>query len=329
MNEWLPEIDVWREAGDRIAIATVVRANGSAPRPVGARLAVNEHGAMAGSVSGGCVENDVIVRALDVIESGNAELVHYGISDELAMSVGLACGGVIDVWIEPLAADAEMNEAFTRQREGESVALVTWLDGSGKHLVVAKPSWGTSGIVDWDGDQVYVELFPVPRKLVIFGAVHVAQPLSRYAQDVGYDVVMVDRREALATEERFPNIDNVLMQWPDDAYAALDIHESDAIVVLSHDEKFDDPAIIGALKTEAFYIGMIGSRRMNAIRLERLRGKGVTDEEIERLHSPIGLNIGGSSPEEMAISIIAEIIAVRNGRDGGYLKSGTGPIRGS
>lgn len=329
MNEWLPEIDSWRQAGDKVAIATVVSAYGSAPRPVGARLAVNEHGAMAGSVSGGCVENDVILHATEVLESGEPRLVEYGISDELAWSVGLSCGGNIEVWIEPIARQSELDEAFRRQAEGDSVAHVTWLDGSGKHLVVADHQWSSTGIVDWDGNKVFVELFPQKRRLIIFGAVHVAQSLSKYAQDIGYEVIIVDRRMALATKDRFPNIEKMLTVWPEDAYKQLDVRDTDAIAILTHDPKFDEPAISGALATDAFYIGAVGSRKTNAGRRERLLEAGLNEEQLGRLHGPIGLNIGGRSPEEMAISIIAEIIATQYGRDGGALKAASGSIRGS
>lgn len=326
MNEWLPEIDTWREAGLEVVIATVVRVQGSAPRPVGARLAVNERGEMAGSVSGGCVESAVVISAMEVLGGARARLEHFGISDEMAWDVGLSCGGVIDVWIEPMPADLDVARA--RQQAGEDVWLVTWLDGSGRHLVLPEGHWDDNGIVDFNGSQVFVERFPPAKQLVIFGAVHTAQPLSRYAQDLGFDVVIVDARTALATKERFPNVERILTMWPDEAYQHLTITGSTWIAILSHDPKFDEPAITGALATDAAYIGTVGSRRTNADRRERLRAAGVSDGQLERLHGPIGLNIGGKTPEEMAISILAEMIAIQHGRDGGMLKSATGSISG-
>lgn len=326
MNEWLQEIDNWRDENQKIAIATVVKVTGSAPRPVGARLVVSEHSNMAGSVSGGCVENAVILAALEVIETGTGRLEHFGISDEMAWDVGLSCGGMIDVWIEPLTNVAEIDEARARQQAGEDVALVTWLDGSGKHVVVPNPVWDDNGIVDWDGNQVFVERFRPMKQLVIFGAVHTAQPLSRYAQDLGFDVVIVDARTALATPERFPHVERIITEWPDAAYEQLSINASTWIAILSHDPKFDEPAILGALDTDAAYIGTVGSRKTHADRRQRLLEAGAEEKQLERLHGPIGLNIGGKSPEEMAISILAEMIAISNGRDGGMLKSSTGKI---
>lgn len=328
MNEWLPEIDAWRDAGEKVVTATVVNVQGSAPRPIGARLAVNTDGDMAGSVSGGCVESAVVISALEVMETGTGRLEHFGISDDMAWDVGLSCGGVIDVWIQPLTPKSAIDEARARQKAGESVALVTWLDGSGRQTVTSDFAWEHSGLVDWEGTQVYVELFPTIKQLIIFGAVHTAQPLSRYAQDLGFDVVVVDARKALATQDRFPNVEKILTVWPDDAYEQLTITKSSWIAILSHDPKFDEPAILGALNTDAAYIGTVGSRKTNEDRRERLRAVGVSEEQLERLHGPIGLNIGGRSPEEMAISILAEIIAIEHGRDGVMLKSASGSITG-
>lgn len=329
MNEWLPEIDDWREAGEDVVTATVINVQGSAPRPVGARLAVNRDGDMAGSVSGGCVESAVVIAALEVMESGVGRLEHFGISDEMAWDVGLSCGGMIDVWIEPLAKHAAIDETRARQKAGESLALVTWLDGSGKHDVMTDFPWEHSGTAELNGTSVYVELFPTVKQLVIFGAVHAAQPLSRYAQDLGFDVVIIDARKALATKERFPNVERILTLWPDDAYQQLTITASTWIAILSHDPKFDEPAILGALNTDAAYIGTVGSRKTNQDRRQRLLEAGVSEQQLARLHGPIGLNIGGKSPEEMAISILAEMIAIENGRDGGMLKTATGSIVGT
>jgi xanthine dehydrogenase accessory factor len=178
------------------------------------------------------------------------------------------------------------------------------------------------------GREVFFDVHPQPQHLVIFGAVHVAQPLSRYAQDLGFRVTVVDARTALATEERFPNVERLIRAWPDAAYEQMKIGRNTWIAILSHDPKFDEPAILGALKTGARYIGTVGSRKTNADRRERLLEAGVSDDDLSRLHGPIGLNIGGKTPEEMAISILAEMIAIRNGRDGGMLRDASGSIRG-
>lgn len=179
-----------------------------------------------------------------------------------------------------------------------------------------------------DGQEVFFDIHPLPQHLVIFGAVHVAQPLSRYAQDLGFRVTVVDARKALATEERFPNVDRLIKAWPKDAYQQLTVGPNTWIAILSHDPKFDEPAILGALATDARYIGAVGSRKTNADRRERLRESGVSDEDLARLHGPIGLNIGGQTPEEMAISILGEMIAIRYKRDGGMLRDAAGSIRG-
>jgi len=185
-----------------------------------------------------------------------------------------------------------------------------------------------SGIVSLgNGVDAFIEVIPVPPQLVIFGAVHVAQALIPVARTVGFDVVVVDARQQLATPERFPDVDQLLVAWPDDALQQLKITKTTAIAILTHDPKFDEPAILGSLATPAMYIGAVGSRKTNADRRERIRASGVSDEQLDRLHGPIGLDIGGRSPEEMAISIIAEIIAVRNGRTGKALRDTAGSIR--
>ncbi len=176
--------------------------------------------------------------------------------------------------------------------------------------------------------DVFIDAYPPPPQLIIFGAVHVAQPLARYARDLGYLVTVVDARRTLATRERFPDVDSLIVAWPDDAFEDLVIHPSTVIAILTHDPKFDEPALLGALKTPARYIGAVGSRKTNADRRERLVRNGVSEEDLARVHGPIGLDIGGQTPEEMAISILGEIIATRYGRSGGALTSASGRIRG-
>lgn len=187
---------------------------------------------------------------------------------------------------------------------------------------------GTSGLVALSDDvDAFVDVFPPPPLMVVIGAVHVAQAVVAYARPLGFRVVVVDARQTLATRERFPDVDDLIVAWPDEAYAQLPITRTSAIVILTHDPKFDEPAILGALQTEAGYIGAVGSRKTNAERRERLIEAGATDEQLARVHGPIGLDIGGGTPEEMAISILAEIVAVRNGRSGGSLRSASGSIR--
>lgn len=187
---------------------------------------------------------------------------------------------------------------------------------------------GKSEAREVSGREVFFDSHPLPQHLVIFGAVHVAQPLSRYAQDMGFRVTIVDARKALATRDRFPNVERIIQAWPDKAYQELTIGPNTWIAILSHDPKFDEPAILGALETQARYIGTVGSRKTNVDRRERLREAGASDDDLARLHGPIGLNIGGKTPEEMAISILGEMIAIRYGRDGGMLREASGSIRG-
>lgn len=186
---------------------------------------------------------------------------------------------------------------------------------------------GLSTLVE--GVDVFVDLHPLPPLLLIVGAVHVAQVLIPFAQPLGFRIAVVDARSALATPERFPTVDDLIVAWPDDAYLQLPITATTAIVILTHDPKFDEPAILGALKTSAGYIGAVGSRKTNLDRRVRLLNAGVSESDIDRIHGPIGLDIGGKSPEEMAISILGEIVAVRNGRSGGALKAAQGSIRGA
>lgn len=203
------------------------------------------------------------------------------------------------------------------------------LDAAGVAAGREAVTTGKSGIVALSpGVDAFVDLFLPPPLMVLVGAVHVAQAVVTFARPLGFRIVVVDARQTLATRERFPDVDELIVAWPDEAYVQLPITRSSAIVILTHDPKFDEPAILGALQTDAGYIGAVGSRKTNIDRRERLLEAGATDEQIERVHGPIGLNIGGNSPEEMAISILAEIIAVRNDRSGGSLKSASGSIRG-
>lgn len=204
------------------------------------------------------------------------------------------------------------------------------LDAAAVEAARAGMATGTSGLVSLKaGVDAFVDVFLPPPLLVVIGAVHVAQALVAYARPLGFRIVVVDARQSLATTERFPDVDRLIVAWPDEAYAQLPISRTSAIVILTHDPKFDEPAILGALQTDAGYIGAVGSRKTNAERRERLLESDATEDQLARIHGPIGLDIGGGSPQEMALSILAEIIAVRNGRSGGSLRSASGSIRGN
>jgi xanthine dehydrogenase accessory factor len=299
--------------GERIALATVVAVRRSAPRPVGSKLVVSENGELYGSVSGGCVESDVAVQAADVIASGEPRLVSYGIADDEAWEIGLPCGGEIDVFVQPLERDLP---------SGEGV-LVTVLDGerAGKQELLPRGSL-EAGVQELDGEQVFAEEIAPPARLVVVGATDTAEELCRAAGALGWRTVVIDPRPRLATKERLPSAGELVVAWPD----ALEADADTAVVVLTHEERLDSPALTKALASDAFYVGAIGSRRTQARRRERLLDAGLDDARLDGLAGPAGLDLGAATPAETAVSILAEILAVRAGRDGGRLRDRTGPI---
>jgi xanthine dehydrogenase accessory factor len=305
MKEVGADIRRWRARGDaRAAVATVVATRGSAPRPIGSKLAISEQGELAGSVSGGCVENEVYGEARQVLEGGSAKLLSYGISDEQAWSVGLPCGGEIDVFVEEMSL-GELEDLVARIERGERFARTTVLGEDGRE---------------------FVEEFGPPPRLLVFGAVDTAEALCKAAKELGWTTIVADARAKFATTQRIPSADELLIEWPEEALAHVQPDRDTAIVVLTHENRFDIPALKGALQTEAFYIGALGARRNQARRRERLLDEGVSEEDIDRIAGPAGLDIGASSPAETAVSILAEILARRAGRGGGSLKDAKGRI---
>jgi xanthine dehydrogenase accessory factor len=273
------ELRRWRERGDgSAALATVVATRFSAPRPVGSKLAVSERGELAGSVSGGCVESEVAEVAREVIASGEARTLTFGISDEQAGTVGLPCGGEIDVAIERVSL-----EGFELEDD-------------------------------------------VPYRLLVFGAVDIAEALCRAANELGWHTVVADPRKRFATRDRIVSADELLVEWPEEVLTRVEPDERTAVVVLTHEERFDVPALLGALRSDAFYVGAIGSRRTQEGRRERLVEEGLTADDVERISGPTGLDLGAETPAETAVSILAEILAVRAGRSGGRLKEAKGRI---
>ncbi|WP_085879369.1 XdhC family protein [Roseisalinus antarcticus] len=304
-------LDWWR-AGRKVALATVVETWGSAPRPVGSQLVIDGDGAMEGSVSGGCVEGAVVVEALDAVADGKPRLLDYGVSDDEAFAVGLACGGRIRVLVEPVgpvlpeAILAELAEARATRRP---VAYVTGLTTGEPRLEgpEAHPDrfrLDRSG-VEPDG-ETFVAIHNPPLRMVVVGAVHIAQALLPMARACGYDPVLVDPRPAFGSAPRFPS-ETILDDWPDAALAAHGLDPRTAVVTLTHDPKLDDPAITAALRSDVFYLGCLGSTRTHAKRVDRLTGAGFTEAEIGRIHAPVGLDIGARSPAEIAVSIMAQI----------------------
>ena len=346
MREIARDIERWRGRGERLAVATVIATRRSAPRPVGSKLGVSDGGELAGSVSGGCVENEVYGAAREVLAGGASRVLTYGISDDLALEVGLPCGGEIDVFVD---APDETVLARTLQaaERGERAVHFSVLEGpdAGAELLVLE-SGETVGAgppelaaharelirgkrsqrLELEGRSVFADVIGPPPRLLVFGAVDTAEALCRAAGLIGWRTIVADARGRFATRERIPSADELVVGWPDEVLARIEPDHDTAVVVLTHEEKFDAPALEGALTTEAFYVGAMGSRRAQERRRERLLEAGVDETALERIHGPSGLDVGAQTPAETALSILAEILAVRAGRPGGPLKEARGRI---
>jgi xanthine dehydrogenase accessory factor len=306
----------WRNEGRGVAIATVSSTWGSAPFPVGSQLAADDRGNFVGSVSGGCIEGAVIGEARRSIADGRIRNLEFSVSDDQAWDVGLACGGTIRVFVEP--APAELDAVLDAAARRRSVALTTDLETGAHALFEAAeaPAPVREAMRDDKsqplGERGFVRVFNTPRRIAVVGAVHIAQELVPMAARAGFDVTVIDPRQAFASPERFPGV-SLSTDWPDAALRALDIDPRTAVVTLTHDPKLDDPALDVALASEAFYVGALGSTRTQAKRVARLKQAGFTDAQIARIHGPIGLDIRAQSPAEIAVSILAQIIAVQRG----------------
>jgi xanthine dehydrogenase accessory factor len=359
MKDLVRELDAWAQVTPGTARAVVVRTFGSAPRPEGAALLVSGDGRLAGSVSGGCVEGAAFQEVERARETRRSRVIRYGISDEQAWDVGLACGGTIDVLIEPSldpvvsTAARELGRAvitllpadspgptFGPHEPGEGMApqpkLVVGEDGvltgttgdqaldtllrSAAADVLER---GRSRTIEARDRSWFIEAFPRQPRLVIVGAVQVAMPLDTIARTLGYRTVVIDGRATFATRERFPDADELLVGWPDELADVIGLGPRDAVVVLTHDVKFDEPAIVTALARGCRYVGAVGSRKTQADRHARLLGAGVREEDLDRLRGPIGLDLGGREPAETALSIMAEVVAARFGGTGVPLKQWT------
>jgi xanthine dehydrogenase accessory factor len=345
MKEVLPELERWEQRGEQIAIATVISVRRSAPRPPGSKMAINHMGEIAGSVSGGCVEGAVVEVARRVLDGEPPRLLSFGIADADAWEVGLPCGGEIDVWVQ--------------RYEPGLLEQIARADGRGAEVTVLEgPNAGTKMVVEPDGrrsgslgapelddeaariaeqliwteeserrDTLFFDVVGPPPRLILFGAVDVAAAVCRLARAAGWRPYVVDPRAAFATGSRFPEAEDVIVAWPQEAFDALGgIDAATSIAVLTHDPKLDDAALTIALRSQARFVGAMGSRRAQAARRERLLEAGFSDEELSRLAAPLGLDLGAISREETALSILAEIVAARHGREGGRLGRATGRI---
>ena len=317
-HDAIPETALgWHRAGQGAALATVVETWGSAPRPVGSQLAVSGEGGMAGSVSGGCVEGAVIAEALDALADGRPRLLEFGVSDEDAFAVGLACGGRIRVLVEPVGAalpESLLADLVAARAERRAIAYLvdieTWarrLAGRGDAALGAEIAARMRSDRSGFEGAVFVNIHNPPLRMAIVGAVHIAQPLVQMARLAGFAPTLIDPRPAFGAAERFPG-ETILDDWPDAALAAHGLDRRTAVVTLTHDPKLDDPAIVAALNSEAFYLGCLGSTRTHAKRLARLQEAGLGPEQIGRIHAPVGLDIGAKSPAEIAVAILAQVI---------------------
>jgi xanthine dehydrogenase accessory factor len=332
VREVLAQLEGWLAKGERAALATVIETRRSAPRPLGSRLAVSESGRLFGSVSGGCVESDVALQAREVIAGGEPRILPYGIADEDARSVGLPCGGEIDVFVAPISDAKLIGRLRKAVDDGVHGRLTTIVRGRGAGEMVLELE-GTSAadrpaLVQENGRTLFVEPLAPPPLLLTIGAVDLAEILSSLAGLLGWRSAVADPRRALLTPERLPSVGTLLDGWPEDALARAGTDEQTAVLVLAHDEKIDIPALSWALRSDAFYVGALGSRRTQALRRERLQEEGLTDEQLARLSGPAGLDLGGETLEETAVSIMAEIVAVRYGRAGGRLRDAKAAIHG-
>jgi xanthine dehydrogenase accessory factor len=311
----------------------VVATRKSSPRPVGSKLVITEDGKLEGSVSGGCVESDVFVAAQEVMDTGVPRLLTYGITDDMALNVGLPCGGEIDVFVEPLrvrVAESDAREVQLTVIAGEPLGakLVVREDGTTEGdgppelaaLAADALRRGRSHTLEQDGRTVFADVSGPPPRLFVYGAVDTAESLCAAAKLLGWSTVVADARGRFATPDRVPSADELLVAWPEEALAQQPPDTATAIFVLTHDDKFDLPMLQAAVRSDAFYIGALGSRRNQERRRELLREAGLTDEELERISGPSGLDIGAESPAETAISMLAEALAVRAGRKGGFLR---------
>jgi xanthine dehydrogenase accessory factor len=321
MRDVLNDVRRMLATGDTVAIATVVDTRRSAPRPLGSRLALSSSGEMVGSVSGGCVESDVALRAEEVLAGGPPLLLRYGISDDDAFDVGLPCGGEIEVFVQQADAE-ELDRVEAALESGRRLSVTTTL--AGEHAGAKAYGEGEAHSTATRTDEsTFTEHYAPAPVMMIFGAVDTAQALCRMAKAVGFRTIVSDARGKFATRERLPDADEIVVGWPAMAYDLHAPDEATYVVVLTHDARFDEPALGPALRSATPYIGALGSRRAQDARRRRLLNAGYTEDDITRIRGPLGLDIGAVTPAETAVSILAEVLAVRAGRGGGPLSQKT------
>lgn len=346
MREVWEVVKKWHAANQRIAVATVIKVSGSSLRPEGSKLIISNDGAIHGSVTGGCVEGAVFEEAREVLKSGEPRLLSYGVTNEQAWGVGLSCGGSVEIFVESMETppwEAIYPALEDCLEETRLAALLTVVKGEGTgNKMLVLPGGSTTGSLGnndidqeaisnlpdkWalhtplqielkNGVTVFADFLVPPPRLIIIGASHIAIPLVELANTLDYQTIVVDARSAFATRERFPHADELIVGWPSDVLEQLKLDAASCVVCLSHDDKLDNPALLYAITSDARYIGALGSRVTNARRLETLRAEGAKEEDLKRIHAPVGLKIGGRQPAEIALSIMAEIVATAHNIDG-------------
>jgi xanthine dehydrogenase accessory factor len=318
-------------------LATVVQTWGSAPRKVGAKMAMMPGGEITGSVSGGCVEGAVFEAGSEVLETGQPQLLHFGVADDTAWEVGLACGGILEVFVERLDAPSFqlMKNIIEADRAGDSVTIIRGPeDKLGQKMTIGRDGQTVGSLGEeldalalaainaspqprrvqlTDEVEVFVDTIRPSRTLVMVGGVHIAVALTNMAKLLGYNTIVVDPRRAFGSEARFPHVDTLIQAWPNKAFAEIELTPETAVAMLTHDPKIDDPALKVVLNSPAFYIGALGSSKTQAARRERLQEMGFSEETIGRIHGPIGIDINAGTPEEIALSVMAEIVKAQNG----------------
>jgi len=323
----IKQVLAWRSEGHSVALATVIKTWGSAPRRIGSMMCINTQMQFEGSVSGGCVETAVIDQAINTIKTGQGQLLEFGVSNEQAWEVGLACGGNIEVFVKPITdEDVEHFSRLVALNQHNDAALVlTQLDQqselevlsidqiidhaqlSDKELAHNSLRQDRPLIIADDGGRFFIQPINPDLNVFIVGAVHISQQLVPIINQLGFNIFVVDPRGAFASAERFPGI-NLVKQWPNEYFSNAVLNHRSAVIALTHDPKFDDPALLAALNSNAFYIGALGSRKTHAGRIERLKREGVMDEQLSRIHAPIGLDIYATNPTEIALSIASELV---------------------
>jgi xanthine dehydrogenase accessory factor len=348
MRDILPDLDNWRAQNKSIGLATVVQTWGSSPRRAGAKMALTLDGGISGSVSGGCVEGAVFEEGLKALKLDRPKLLHFGVADETAWEVGLACGGSIDIFVKPLDTEffKSLRSVLVEEQAAVSIMIVRGSDELlGREILIGEEGNVTGSLGNGldgialnlaketlakgesqramltEGVEAFVELILPPPTFIAVGGVHITIALMSLAKTLGYRTVVVDPRTAFGNEARFPNVDRLIPLWPDEAFRQIPLTRSTAVAMLTHDPKLDDPALKIVLPSPAFYVGALGSKTTNAKRRERLLSDGMTELQLSRLHAPIGLDIGAQTPGEIALAIMSEVVKAHRKQDQVEVKS--------